>query len=138
MKDVFSDILKHLHRNEAVATATIVAHEGSSPRSTGAKMLIHQDGTILGSVGGGIMEARTLEEARGLFQNKREPGLLVYDLTPEDLDSMGMTCGGRVEILLDLVLPTAENIEAFSQWQSVLINRHMTVFSSPDTQPTHR
>ncbi|MBU4001357.1 MAG: XdhC family protein [Proteobacteria bacterium] len=120
MKDLISDILEHLNRNEAVGIATIVAHEGSSPRSTGARMVIHEDGTTLGSIGGGSMEARVQEEARGLFQNQREPGLLFYDLTPADLDSMGMTCGGRVEILLDLVLPTPENIEAFSQWQAVL------------------
>jgi xanthine dehydrogenase accessory factor len=123
MKDLVSDILEHLKQNEAVGIATIVAHEGSSPRSTGARMVIHQDGTLLESIGGGMMEARVLEEARSLFQEKRTPGLLAYDLTLDDLDTMGMTCGGRVEMLLELVLPTEENREAFLQRQAATNNR---------------
>jgi xanthine dehydrogenase accessory factor len=123
MKELVSDILEHLNRNEAVGIAVIVAHQGSSPRSTGAKMILHEDGSISGSIGGGILEARVMDEARSLFQNKRLPGLLFYDLTPGDLDTMGMTCGGKVTILLDLVLPTEQNRKIFLQWQTAIKNR---------------
>ena len=144
MKHAITHVLEGLNQGQPVAIATIVADQGSSPRSAGARMIFYIKERPWGSVGGGILEARVMVEARSLLQGKRGPGLLAYDLTPGDLDTMAMTCGGRVEILLDRVCPTEEEREMFSLWLDTLNGRKngffLTVLSgnNADSQTVHR
>ncbi len=64
MKEVFDEIIQVLSRGEKAALSTIVSSKGSLPMSKKAKMLVKQDGTFVGTVGGGCLEADVWAEAR--------------------------------------------------------------------------
>lgn len=82
--------------------AVILGRLGSAPRSTGSRMTVRADGSILGTVGGGMLEARVQELARDVFK-KRKTMVRNFTLTAEDASRMGMLCGGQVRVLIDFV-----------------------------------
>lgn len=90
-----------MHREGAAGViATVTDAGGSTPRGAGAKMIVYADGRTLGSVGGGAVEAATIERALELAGSS-EPELLTFDLD-EDTD---MACGGSMEIFLEPIAP---------------------------------
>ncbi len=76
--------------------AVLVKVEGSAPRHVGAKMLVMPEGRTLGTVGGGALESRVIQEA-GEALESGEPRLLSYDLRPD----LNMMCGGRAMVYLE-------------------------------------
>lgn len=87
-------------RGEAAAVATVVGRSGSAPQIVGAKLLLHPDGTFVGTVGGGAIEAQVLEACRGALRDgrsRRVDANLVRDL--------GMCCGGSMEVFVEHVTP---------------------------------
>lgn len=86
-----------------VVLATVVATRRSVPRHAGAKMLVYQDGRLTGTVGGGEMESRVINEARALFLTRR-PQLLDYALVEPSRGDPGV-CGGEVQIYLEPYMP---------------------------------
>ncbi len=100
MKSLFREMARLLDGGESLVTATIIRKTGSAPRSDGSKMVVRANGSILGSVGGGRLEADTLQLAKELFRTKRTI-LQTFDLTGADAAGTTMICGGRGEILLD-------------------------------------
>ncbi len=78
---------------------TIVKTKGSTPRKEGCKMLVYQDGTIKGTIGGGEVEGRVIKEALEAIQSG-EPTLCSYDLINPDQGDPGL-CGGSLEIFID-------------------------------------
>lgn len=88
------------------AVATLVATHGTSPKDPGAKMWVGEDGSILGSVTiGGCVDARVIEESARVLATGT-PQLLAMSLGDEDAWTLGMTCGGTVEILVEPVDPS--------------------------------
>ncbi|HRU54567.1 MAG TPA: XdhC family protein, partial [Candidatus Sumerlaeia bacterium] len=69
-----SEILKELNqlmeKGDSAALATIIAGEGSTPRKIGAKMLIRPDGSTMGTIGGGIVEAQVIKRAVASIKNR--------------------------------------------------------------------
>lgn len=108
-----------LSQNQEIVTAVIISQQGSAPRMAGARMLIARDGRIFGTIGGGLLEARTMEAAREIYQD-RTCRILSFDLTNKDAAVMEMMCGGRVKVLLDHILPTEENKTLFSTWRDAI------------------
>lgn len=103
VKDVFSDIVDNLQKKERVVLATIVSSSGSSPLPSGSMMLVKSGGEeIIGSVGGGLLEALVIEEAKKYFQENEPPRLHTFDLN-DDVSNEGMICGGSVDVLLEQV-----------------------------------
>lgn len=90
-------------KNEPGALCTIVRTQGSTPRHVGSKMLVHADGRIEGSIGGGEMESRVIEEALQAIA-VGEPRLLVYSLAEPERGDPGV-CGGQVEIFVEPLPP---------------------------------
>jgi xanthine dehydrogenase accessory factor len=86
-----------------VVLATVVATRRSVPRHAGAKMLVHLDGRLTGTIGGGEMESRVIDEARALFSTRR-PRLLDYALVEPSRGDPGV-CGGEVQIYLEPYMP---------------------------------
>ncbi|HWP70903.1 MAG TPA: XdhC/CoxI family protein [Gemmatimonadaceae bacterium] len=87
------------------AMATLVATEGSSPRSTGSRMWVDEAGRIVGSVTiGGCVDARVIEASTRALENG-EPALLTMALGDEDAWAIGMTCAGTIEVLVEPVDP---------------------------------
>ena len=89
--------------NEAGALCTIVRSQGSTPRHAASKMLVYTDGRILGTVGGGEMEQRVIQEAQKAIQ-EGSPRLLEYSLADPARGDPGL-CGGQVEIYVEPILP---------------------------------
>lgn len=105
MEDIYEEILKIKSEGKSGALATIIGTKGSTPREMGAKMLIRQDGKILGSIGGGCMEAEVWQEALKAIQEER-PRTVHFDLTGKEAAVSGMICGGVLDIYIEPIVPT--------------------------------
>ncbi len=100
MEDIYSEIIKALEKKEKVVLATLITRVGSAPRAVGAKYLVKEDGTSLGSIGGGCVEAEVWQEAQKVME-KREGRVLHFELTSEQLAEGGLVCGGNIDIFLE-------------------------------------
>jgi xanthine dehydrogenase accessory factor len=100
MQDIYSEIVKALEKKERCVLATLISRVGSAPRAVGAKYLIKQDGTSLGSIGGGCVEAEVWQEAQEVAEHG-EGKVLHFELTSEQLAEGGLVCGGNIDIFLE-------------------------------------
>lgn len=102
---LFREIVRRCSSQEQVVLATLVGSLGSSPQELGAKMLVCLDGTALGTLGGGCVEAEVRRQAESIFAVGT--GRLLQFQLDQDLGwDDGMICGGKVDIYLDLVTAT--------------------------------
>lgn len=99
---IFHRINDLLSGGESLALATIVSRSGSAPRAVGSRMVVRRDSSIIGTIGGGILEARVQEVSREAFGHGYAV-LKKYVLTPQDASRMGMVCGGVVQILVQFL-----------------------------------
>jgi len=104
MEDIFQEIVRIRSEGQRAALATVISAKGSTPRETGSKMLIRTDGTILGSIGGGSLEAQVCKEAIKVMAENRSM-LLRFDLTGKEVAEEGMICGGNMEVFVEPILP---------------------------------
>jgi len=102
MEKLYRAMLGLLQQGESFAVATIFDKAGSAPRADGAKMVVRQDGSILGTIGGGRLEAAAIDLARKLIP-ERKTVIHSFDLTSKDAAASDMICGGSGEILLDII-----------------------------------
>lgn len=86
-----------------VALATVVRAQGSVPRHAGAKMLVHPDGSFEGTVGGGDLENRVIQEALLSLQDG-QPRLLEYAFRDIEQGDVGV-CGGEMEVFVEPIQP---------------------------------
>ncbi|MDY6972343.1 MAG: XdhC/CoxI family protein [Thermodesulfobacteriota bacterium] len=105
MEDIYQEIIKIKSEGGNAAVATIISIKGSTPREVGSKMLIRSDASILGSIGGGNLEALVLEEAQKVMREGKSK-VLHFDLTGKespDAETIetGMICGGISDILIE-------------------------------------
>lgn len=91
--------------NESAALCTVTKSEGSTPRHVGSKMLVYPDGKFIGTVGGGDLEHRVLDEA-WMALSDGKPRSLVYNLVNPKRGDPGV-CGGTVEVFVEPILPPA-------------------------------
>ena len=99
------DAILGLHHSETGALrkvmATIIKRKGSAPRDVGTKMLILEDGTCVGTIGGGYAEAVIAEEGRKMFREEPQPKVLEVSLHADLAEEEGMICGGELEVFMD-------------------------------------
>jgi xanthine dehydrogenase accessory factor len=100
MKDVLAAALAAEKAGEPAALVTVVATQGSTPQKAGAKMVVYPDGRIVGTIGGGCVEAEMTWRARQVIE-ARKPQLASYELTPEQAGEDGLVCGGRMEVFIE-------------------------------------
>ena len=87
-------------QGEKSVMATIVRTRGSTPRKVGAKMVVLQDGLLLGSVGGGCGEADVFEAAMDVLTSNT-PRLMHVDLTADETSESGDVCGGIMDVFIE-------------------------------------
>jgi xanthine dehydrogenase accessory factor len=92
---------KYLAEGTAVAVATIVTSRGSTPRKVGSKMIVREGGEIDFTLGGGPFEALVIEDAK-LALESGEAALNAYRFLPVGENATGMTCGGEVEVFIEV------------------------------------
>ena len=100
MRDVLSEIAVWRAAGKEVAIATVVSVWGSAPRPPGSKMAISSDGEMSGSVSGGCVEGAVFDEARGVLETG-EPRLLSFGVSDETAWSVGLSCGGTIEVFVE-------------------------------------
>ena len=120
METILSAMLNALARGERVVLCSIFASSGSSPRGAGAKMAVFADGHTLGTIGGGAVEYLAAQRAMECLHTKT-PELRSYDLRLNEVESVGMICGGRVTVYSQVFAPDGEaEITMLRRWKEVL------------------
>jgi len=107
--DVFDEIQRLRAQGRKAALATIVQIRGSVPSFQTAKMLIRDDGSTIGSVGGGCVEAEVWAAAQDVLREEKSR-VMSFDLTEESMAEGGLICGGKVEIFIEPIIPTPKMI----------------------------
>lgn len=121
MKEIFERLDQVFEKGQSAVLATIIRQAGPSPRGTGAKCLIVDDGSFIGTVGGGSLEARTLEKAGEIF-DEGLPARLYFSLKGPDVAETEMLCGGQVEVFLEPISAlNPVNVAVFREAEKGLI-----------------
>ncbi len=102
MKNLFSALHDVLLRGEDAVLVTVVASSGSVPRGSGARMLVGRSGRICGTVGGGAVEYRSEQEAMKVL-NEHDSVLKNYRLYRNEIEDLGMVCGGDVDVFFNYI-----------------------------------
>jgi len=97
MKKILTAIQQYLKDGKDVVLASVIAADGSTPRGTGAKMVVLADGSTSGTIGGGAVEYAATQQAVAVHQS-REPVARGYDLSANDRANLGMICGGQTTV----------------------------------------
>lgn len=104
--DVYEELVELRNSGQKCAVATIVEVTGSIPSFQSAKMLIRQDGTMVGTIGGGCTEAEVWQAAMDVIESER-PRLLEFNLGQDAAYDNGLICGGQLNVYVEPVLPVA-------------------------------
>jgi xanthine dehydrogenase accessory factor len=119
MNDCLRAVRTALEAGRDLVLATIVSSSGSTPRGAGAMMAVRPDGSIEGTVGGGLLEARAMRAARELFaQGPAAARVQRHELDNDLAAKADMVCGGRVTVLLERLGPA--DAQAFAALDDAL------------------
>ncbi len=102
--DVFEELVAVRRGGQKAALCTIVEVEGSIPSFQSAKMLIREDGSMVGTIGGGCTEAEVWQAAREVMESEK-PRMLSFRLNQEAAYDSGLICGGQLNVYVEPVLP---------------------------------
>jgi xanthine dehydrogenase accessory factor len=103
--EIYEEIVKLQRAGRRGAVATIVNVRGSIPSFKSAKMLVRDDGSIAGTIGGGCVDAEVWQAAREVMASEKSR-TLSFDLNEDPKYDTGLVCGGTLEIFIEPVLPT--------------------------------
>ncbi len=114
MRGIYQKVNELLDQGELFALATIIDYKGSVPRRL-AKMIVTKDLNTYGTIGGGCVEGQVAEEA-ALLLREGAKGVVVksYDLVEEEVGGVGMNCGGKIDVSIEIVEPDPQLIIAGS------------------------
>jgi xanthine dehydrogenase accessory factor len=103
MASIYQAIAELENSGKSGALCTIVRSRGSTPRRSGSKMLVYADGNFIGTVGGGEVESRVIQEALDSLKSG-SPKVLAYDMVNPKEGDPGV-CGGQLEVYVEPILP---------------------------------
>ena len=114
MKTMFQTISQHLRAGEDLVLVTVVASSGSTPRGAGSRMLLNKGGRICGTIGGGAVEFRSEQLAQEVLQSRQscEQSFL---LSKNDVQDLGMICGGDVQVFFHFLAAGDESVLALAE-----------------------
>jgi xanthine dehydrogenase accessory factor len=102
--DVFEELVRLRSLGQKCALATIVEVRGSIPSYESAKLLVREDGSMAGTIGGGCVEAEVWNAAREVIETEK-PKRLTFNLGQDAAYDNGLICGGQLEVFVEPVLP---------------------------------
>ncbi len=102
--DLFEEIVNMRRAGRRAALATIVHTNGSIPSYESSRMLVREDGSIAGTIGGGCVEAEVWAAAKEVMQ-KESPRKMVFNLNNDAKYDNGLICGGTLEVFVEPILP---------------------------------
>ena len=100
MRDILPDVERWHERGDRVAVATVVATRKSAPRPVGSKLAVSERGELAGSVSGGCVESEVVEAANEVLASG-EPRLLTFGISDDLALSVGLPCGGEIDVWVD-------------------------------------
>jgi len=98
--EIYIEMKRRLEQGALAAMATVMKTRGSTPQQVGAKMVIFDDGSFIGTVGGGCVEADIWAEAREVLRTGKTD-IYHFNLNDEYEDAEGMVCGGQMDVLIE-------------------------------------
>jgi xanthine dehydrogenase accessory factor len=104
METNFAEIDNYLRQNKRLVLARIIHQIGSAPRRLGTKCLILEDGTLIGTIGGGTLEHKVLEKAKEVLHTAKT-AVHHFNLTGTEVVKTNMLCGGIVDVYLEPIFP---------------------------------
>src|SRR3954454_15631035 len=102
MRDLFRTLLDSLEARRPVARCRLVETRGSTPQKAGAAMLVYDDGSQAGTLGGGCVEAEVKRRALGLLAENRAE-ICTFQLDSDYGWDDGLICGGRMKIMVEAI-----------------------------------
>src|ERR1700740_1207512 len=102
--DIFEEVVRMRRGGRRGALPTIVHTNGSIPSYESSRMLVRDDGTIAGTVGGGCVEAEVWAAAKDVIQSEK-PRKMTFNLNHKAAYDAGLICGGTLEIFVEPILP---------------------------------
>ena len=124
MREILQTMRDWIDQDKAVALATVVEIYGSAPRGLGAKMAVNQDSQMTGSVSGGCVEGAVVSEAMQVLKSGT-PKLLHYGVTQDQAISVGLACGGTIEVWVERLTP-----QAFAQLEHDLLKDRLAIIAT--------
>jgi xanthine dehydrogenase accessory factor len=112
--DIYEELVRWRHEGRRAALATIISVRGSIPSFEAAKMLVRDDGTIAGSIGGGCVEAEVWQAAREAIEQEK-PRTLAFNLNKNPKYDTGLVCGGSLEIFIEPLIPDAAAMDIYEE-----------------------
>ena len=102
MKEILPEVESWREAGEKVVVATVVAARRSAPRPVGTSLAVSESGKMCGSVSGGCVETDVYENAMEVMRTG-EPKLLSYGITDDLAWSVGLPCGGEIDVFVEAV-----------------------------------
>lgn len=143
---MYQRIVDAQQTGKAIAVCTVIRTHGSTPRRSGAKMLVYADGSFTGTIGGGEMEARVLAAAQQALADG-QTRILAYNFTDPARGDPGV-CGGQMEVFVEPILPEAavvvigaghvgKAVVYLAKWLGfrVIVSDDRAEFCTPETTP---
>jgi xanthine dehydrogenase accessory factor len=109
-------------RSEDLVIATIIRDQGATPRTAGTRMAIRRNREFMGTIGGGLLEAKVQQIAAVVFEKKMS-SVQMFDMTQNQLNETHMICGGKLEFLLEYLPAEPHTAEFYKMIQKILENR---------------
>jgi xanthine/CO dehydrogenase XdhC/CoxF family maturation factor len=102
VKEILSEVERWRDEGERVVVATVVSTRRSAPRPVGTSLAISESGKMCGSVSGGCVESDVYENAQEVLETG-EPKLLSYGISDDLAWSVGLPCGGEIDVFVERV-----------------------------------
>jgi xanthine dehydrogenase accessory factor len=102
--DIYDEVVRLRRLGQKCALATIVQVNGSIPSYESAKLLVREDGSMIGTIGGGCVEAEVWNAAREVMQQER-PRQMNFSLGQDAAYDNGLICGGQLSVFVEPVIP---------------------------------
>ncbi len=102
--DVYEELVRLRRSGQKCAIATIVQVNGSIPSYESAKLLVREDGSLVGTIGGGCVEAEVWNAAREVMESEK-PRHMTFNLGQDAAYDNGLICGGQLNVFVEPVLP---------------------------------
>jgi xanthine dehydrogenase accessory factor len=98
--DIYLAMKKRLEQGQVAVMATIVKTKGSTPQREGARIVVFDDGSFIGTVGGGCIEADIYAEAKEVMRTGKA-GIFHFSLAGDVAAEEGMVCGGQMDVFIE-------------------------------------
>ena len=102
-KTILEEANSWIKSNQKVVLARVIQTWGSSPRPIGSKMIVNEKGDFLGSVSGGCVEAKVINECIELIKNKNLFKKIEFKVSDESAWNVGLACGGKLIVFIERI-----------------------------------